>query len=357
MPTPPDSALTARLGIRLPILQAPMAGGASPPELAAAVSEAGGLGALGAGYLEPAAIGEAIARTRALSDRPFHVNLFTPGPVAADTYVAAEPERANAALEPFRAELGLAQPAVPEKTAPDFGRQVEALLSAQVPVVSFTFGIPEESVLRALRQAGSLVMGTATTLSEAVLWQHTGLVDAVIAQGAEAGGHRGTFSVPFEDALVGLLPLLQEMAHTLDVPVVAAGGIMTGAGIAAARAAGADAAQLGTAFLTADECGVPEAYKRALKSARDDGTQVTRSFSGKPARGLRNRFVLEMADRPVAAYPVQNALTKDLRAEAARQGRAEFLSLWAGQGVSLCRRLPAGELMAALAAELAAASG
>lgn len=347
--------LSERLGIRLPILQAPMAGGATTPELVAAVSEAGGLGALGAGYMTPEAITEAIGKVRALTDKPFQVNLFTPDAGPMEEVTPADAETANAALGDFRDELGLEAPAIPERFAPDFQAQVEALVAAQVPVVSFTFGIPDEAVLRALRDAGILVMGTATTLSEAVMWQHTGRVDAVVAQGSEAGGHRGTFSVPYDDALVGLMPLLQEMTSTLEIPFVASGGLMTGGAVAAVLRSGAGAAQLGTAFLTTDECGVPEAYKLALKSARDDGTEVTRAFSGKPARGLRNRFILEMDGQPIAAYPVQNALTKDIRAEAARQGRPEFLSLWAGQGASLCRRLPAGELMAALETELQAA--
>ena len=350
----PTTALTRRLGIRLPILQAPMAG-STTPELVAAVTEAGGLGGHGCGYQEPEAIRETIAAIRRLTGGPFQVNLFTSDAARGDDAAAADPDAANAALQPIRAELGLPQPALPERAAPDFGRQVEAVLADPPAAVSFTFGVPDDAVLKACRDAGALVLGTATTLSEAVIWQHTGRVDAVIAQGSEAGGHRGTFSVPDDDGLVGLLPLLQELAHTLEIPFVAAGGIMTGAGIAAALAAGAGAAQLGTAFLTTDECGAPAAYKHALAAARDDGTRLTRAVSGKPARGLRNRFMLELEDAPVAAYPLQNALTRDIRAEAARQGRAEFLSLWAGQGASLCRRLPAAELMAALEAELAAA--
>jgi nitronate monooxygenase len=359
---PVETALTRRLGLRLPIFQAPMAG-ATTPELAAAVSEAGGLGALGAGYLAPDALRQQVAAVQALTDRPFQVNLFTPGGgPPEDPDVTAIPdraaaERANAALAPVRDELGLEPPALPARVGADFEGQVQALQEAGVPVVSFAFGIPDTAVLRRFKDAGALVMGTATTLSEAVLWQHTGRVDAVIAQGSEAGGHRGTFTVPYDQGLVGLTPLLAELRQTLELPFVAAGGIMTGAGIAGALTQGAAAAQLGTAFLTADECGASDAWKLALKAARDDGTQVTRAFSGKPARGLRNRFLLELAEAPVAPYPVQNALTQDIRAAATRQGRPEFQSMWAGQGASLCRRLPAGELTAALAAELAAARG
>lgn len=351
MSTRPD--LIERLGIRLPILQAPMAGGATTPELVATVSNAGGLGALGAGYMQPEAIAEACRAVRRLTDKPFQVNLFVPDSGPNEGAPAAD---ANAALAPYREELGLPEPEIPSRFTPHFARQAEAVLSADVPAFSFTFGVPDEAILRAFREKGVTVMGTATTLAEALTLEDTGLVDVVVAQGMEAGGHRGTFLVDYGQGLVGLLPLLQELRAKLRLPVVAAGGIMTGQGIAATMKAGAAAAQLGTAFLTCDECSIPEVYKRTLETGRDDGTALTRAFSGKPARGLRNRFIAEMAEAnpPIAPYPVQNTLTKDIRAAAARQGRPEFLSLWAGQGVALCRRLPAVELMAALEREMAA---
>lgn len=351
-----NTELTQRLGVRLPIFQAPMAGGATTPELVAAVSNAGGLGALGAGYMEPAAIEAACARIRELTDKPFQVNLFVP---ERGLQEGASAEAANAALAPFRDELGLDEPEVPAEPSPDFADQVAAILRAGVPVFSFTFGIPDEATLAIFREQGTVVMGTATTLAEAVNLEDTGLVDVVIAQGMEAGGHRGTFAVPYDEGMVGLMPLLQELRSNIGIPYIASGGLMTGQGIAAALAMGAGAAQLGTAFLTTDEAGVPEVYKQTLETGRDDGTSVTAAFSGKPARGLRNRFVVEMAEQeaPVAPYPMQNALTRDLRRAAAEQGRPEFLSLWAGQGVALCRRLPAGELMTALEEEADAVLG
>ncbi len=346
----PETRLTRRLGVRLPIFQAPMAGGATTPELVAAVCNAGGLGALGAGYMTPEAIEAACEQIRALTERPFQVNLFVP---ERGLQEGAGAEAASAALQPYREELGLPEPELPSEPAPDFADQVAAVLRAEPPVFSFTFGIPEEAVLAAFRKRDIVVMGTATTLAEAVTLEDTELVDVVVAQGMEAGGHRGTFAVPYEEGLVGLMPLLQELGARLRIPFVAAGGIMTGRGVAAALAAGADAALLGTAFLTTDEAGIPEAYKATLETGRDDGTTLTSAFSGKPARGLRNRFTAEMADgdTPVAPYPMQNALTGGLRRAAAARGQPEFLSLWAGQGVALCRRLPAAELVAALEAE------
>lgn len=347
--------LGRRLGLRVPIVQAPMAGGASPPALAAAVAEAGGLGSLGAGYLEAESISAQIAETRGrLGTRPFQVNLFAPRAGVRREDVAEETlARANAALAPFRAELGLETPAPPAAFAPAFEAQVEAVLADPPPVVSFTFGLPGQEVLDAVRQAGCLVMATATTLAEAVQLEDTGRVDVVVAQGAEAGGHRGGFAVEAGHGLVGTLPLVEATVGRLELPVVAAGGIMTGRGVAAALALGAGAAQLGTAFLTTDECGIPQAYKDAVWSGRDDGTVLTRAFSGRPARALNNRFVEEMDERAaaIAPYPAQNALTGDIRRAAAERGRPEFMSLWSGQGAGQGRRVPAGELVAALAAE------
>jgi nitronate monooxygenase len=205
-----------------------------------------------------------------------------------------------------------------------------------------------------------MLMGTATTVEEAVLLERAG-VDAVVLQGSEAGGHRGTFATSFEQGMVGTLALVPQAADAVKVPVVASGGIMDGRGIAAALALGAAGVQMGTAFLTCAEAGIPEAYKDAILAAREHQTRVTRAFSGRHARGIVNRFMTEV-DRPEMAdailpFPLQNALTRPLREAAAKQGRAEFLSLWAGQGLRLARRQTAASLMARLAAETEAAIG
>jgi nitronate monooxygenase len=217
-------------------------------------------------------------------------------------------------------------------------------------VFSFTFNIPPADVLRAFRAASTYLMGTATTVAEARALVDAG-VDAIVAQGSEAGGHRGTFGGPFEAAMVGTMALLPQIVDAVDVPVVAAGGIMDGRGIVAARALGAAGAQLGTAFLTCRESGLPQAYKDAVRGSSDDATMVTRAWSGRPLRVLRNRFVEALGDRSVPAYPVQNALTRPLRAAAAARGETGLMGLLAGQAGRLARDLSATDLVHQLVGE------
>ncbi len=231
------------------------------------------------------------------------------------------------------------------------------MLDARPAVLAFTFGIPPPDALAELQRRGIRTLGTATTPGEARMLASAG-VDAVLAQGTEAGGHRGTFAVPFEAAVLPTLALVRDVADLVrGVPIVAAGGLMDGGDAFAALEAGAEAASLGTAFLACPESGAPEAYKRALVTAGADRTVVTRAFSGRPARGLENAFVREMAGRPAAILPcpLQNARTRPMRSAAARQGDADHLSLWAGQGVARIRALPAAQLVARIAEELAAA--
>lgn len=348
----PNRALLDLLGIEHPIIQAPMAGGPTTPELVAAVSNAGGLGSLGAAYLRPPALREAIAAIRRLTDRPFNVNLFVPEPAPP---ARAEVEAAAAALQPFHDELGLGPVVVPESWAEFFDEQLAVLIEEKVPVFSFTFGMPAPEAVASARKAGIAVLGTATTAREGTLLEDLG-VSAVVAQGSEAGGHRGSFAVPYEDAMIGLMALVPRMADLLRVPVVAAGGIMDARGMLAAFALGAAGVQMGTAFLPCPESGAHPEHKRILMSAADSDMAVTRAFSGKPARGVRNRFMVEIGeggDR-IAGYPAQNALTRPLRTAAAGAGRAEFLSLWAGQAAALARPLPAGALVGKLAADVRA---
>src|SRR5882762_2328984 len=341
--------LLARLGIQHPIIQAPMAGGGDTPRLVAAVSEAGALGSIGAAYLTPQQIGESARAVRSLTSRPFGINLFAPvrapdGP--------RDLRRAVERVAPHYAELGLPVPAPPSAPADAFPEQLAATLETGASVFSFTFGMLPADAIEAVKRRGMFLAGTATTVEEAIDLEKAG-VDAVVAQGSEAGGHRGSFAGDFESSMVGTMALVPQIADAVRVPVVASGGIMDGRGIAAALALGAGAVQLGTAFLTTEEAGVPECYKQAILDAREHETRLTRAFSGRPARGIVNRFMQQVDQDPEAIlpFPLQNALTRPLRTAAAKAGRAEFLSLWAGQGTRMARRIPAAELVARLVSE------
>jgi len=325
-----------------------MAGGPTTPELVAAVSNAGGLGSLAAPYLTPGQITAAITRIRELTDRPFAVNLFTVDSAPLDR----DPAAMLALLGSYHSELGLPPPALPERPAERFDEQAAVILAARVPVLSFTFGIPAPEWLAAFRATGTLLVGTATTVEEAKRLEAAGS-DAVCVQGAEAGGHRGTFLGRFEDAMVPTLELVSAAVAAVRCPVVAAGGIMDGAGIRAALAHGAAAVQLGTAFVACPESGAPAPHKAAVLAASEDTTVITRVFSGRPARGFRNRFVTEIEPHgeAVLPFPWQNAATRPLRTAAARAGRGELMSLWAGQRAGLARAVPAAELVAMLMAE------
>ena len=345
--------LLKRLGLRHPIIQAPMAGGGDTPKLVAAVSEAGALGSIGAAYLTPQQIAESAQAVRSLTSRPFGVNLFAPirlpdGP--------RDVRRAVDRVAPYYAELGLPAPAPPSPPPDTFPAQLEAALASGASVFSFTFGLLPADAVQTVKRRGVFLAGTATTVDEAIALEKAG-VDAVVAQGSEAGGHRGTFAADFESSMVGTIALVPQIADAVRVPVIASGGIMDGRGIAAALALGASAAQMGTAFLTTDEAGAMESYKQAITGAREHETRLTRAFSGRPARGIVNRFLEEVGRDPdaILPFPLQNTLTRPLRNAAVKAGRAEFLNLWAGQGVRMARREPAARLVARLAAETEAA--
>ncbi len=340
--------LADRIGVEYPVFQAPMAGGPSTPELTAAVSNAGGLGSMGAGYVPADALRDAIRATRALTSRPFCMNLFAPEPVPAPA--PEDVSRAQAALAPFRTEVGLPAAAAPAAGQP-FREQLRIVLEERVPVFSTTFGALSPEDVAALARNGAIVMGTATNAREARALEATG-VQAIVAQSGEAGGHRGTFLGPVEGGLAGTLTLVPQIVDAVRVPVVAAGGIMDGRGIAAAFALGASAVALGTAFLACPESGASRPYKEAVLARRDaDETTLTRAFSGRWARGIRNRFTEALAAAPVLPYPLQNSMTADLRREAAKAGKADLLSLWAGQGVALARARPAADLFRDLVRE------
>jgi nitronate monooxygenase len=336
-----------------PIVQAPMAGGVSVPQLVAAVCEAGGLGFLAAGYKTADGMYQEIKQLRGLTSRPFGVNVFLPQPELSE----------SGAVEVYAHQLaGEAAWYETELGDPDSGRddgydaKLAVLLDNPVPVVSFHFGVPSRDVLDRLRRAGTVTLVTATTAEEARAVERAG-ADAVIAQGVEAGGHQGTHrDLPENDGSgIGLLSLVAQIREAVSLPIVAAGGIMRGGQIAAVLAAGASAAQLGTAFLATPESGAHALHKRALTDPLYARTELTRAFSGRPARVLVNRFVREHGPYAPAAYPEVNHLTSPLRKAAARAGDAQGMSLFAGQGHRLARELPAGELVEVLAGELAAA--
>jgi len=344
-----QNALTQMLACEHPVIQAPMAGGGDTPELVAAVGNAGGFGFIGAAYLTPAQIADSARRVRELTPRRFGVNLFAPLPARPEQDLDA----AIARLAPYHAELGLPPPARPQLPADQFDAQLAAALDSGAAAISFTFGLLPVAAVAAIKARDLPLIGTATTVAEAIALRDSG-VDAIVAQGSEAGGHRGTFLGDFADAQIGTLALVPQIVDAVGLPVAASGGIMDGRGIAAALALGAGAVQLGTAFLTCHESGVPEVYKSAILQAGENATRITRAFSGRPARGIVNRFMEEVdADGgPIPAFPIQNVLTRALRTAAARQGRAEFLSLWAGQGLRLARRESAAELIGRLRDEM-----
>jgi nitronate monooxygenase len=338
------------LGIEHPIILAPMAGGPGTPELAAAVSNEGGLGSLGCAYQTPERAAATLRRTRELTDKPISVNLFAGG---FGKFTSLDPQPMLALLAEVHYQLGIAPPTLPPTPVDRFPEQLEAVLQAQPAVFSFTFGIPAPKDIHHLRSRGILVLGTATTVEEARLLQQAG-VDGIIAQGAEAGAHRGTFAGSFESSMVPTLELVRAICATVSVPVVASGGLMDGRDIRRALQAGASAAQLGTAFLASPECGASPPYKTAILNAKSDSTVITRAFSGRPARGLRNEFIARLEDKESAIlpFPLQNSLTRPMRAAAGKQGQAGFLNLWAGQGVTRARSLPAAELVRTLLAEM-----
>ncbi len=345
-----DTAATRRLGIEYPIVQGPFGGGLSSPVLAAVVSNAGGLGSFGAHHLAPAQIGEVVAEIRALTAKPFVLNLWVSGEDAAMAdFSVADFERQVARLKPCYDALGVELPAFPDRFGHRFDEQAEALIEAAPPIFSFVFGIPAPQVLDACRARGIVTMGTVTTLDEALAMEAAG-VDVIIATGFEAGGHRVSFLRSAEESLTGTIALIPQIADRVRIPIVAAGGIADGRGVAAALALGADAVQIGTAFLACAESAASGIHRETLFTDAARDTVLTRAFSGRLARGVRNRFVEEMAPftGDFAPYPAQGWLTGRFKAAAVEQGRADLIALWAGQGAALLEHRDAGALFAAL---------
>jgi nitronate monooxygenase len=339
------------LGTRLPIIQAPMAGGITTPALVAAAGNAGALGSFGFAYTQPEAMARDIQAARALTTAPINANFFVnaqPAPIAD----GAQHEAIHAVADYYRA-LGLPAPQpVRAPYAPDLDAQLAMMEDLQPQVLTFHLGDLPAARLARLRELGIKTGGSATGVAEAQHLEALG-VDFIIAQGAEAGGHRGSYLRDPYEAMTGTMALTRLIVRAVKIPVVAAGGIMDGAGIAAALALGAQGAQLGTAFITCTESGAPRVHKDHVLAAREDATRITEKFSGKPARGLANRFMREMneSDAPRLAFPAQNALTGPLRAASAKAGNPDFVAMWAGQAAPLAREISAAQLVAALEQE------
>ncbi|WP_027797416.1 NAD(P)H-dependent flavin oxidoreductase [Paraburkholderia acidipaludis] len=342
-----------RLGIEFPVIQAPMAG-VSTPQLAAAVSNAGGLGSLGIGASTPDQARKMIEEARSLTREPFNVNVFCHLPAQRH----AEREAAWLRhLAPLFAEAGIAPPAALNEIYTTFLEDDAVfglLIDLRPAVVSFHFGLPSADRIRALREAGITTLASATSLGEAALIEQAG-VDAIVAQGIEAGGHRGVFDPEAVDERLSTAVLVRLLVERTKLPVIAAGGIMDGQGIKAALDLGAAAAQLGTAFILCPESAANASYRTNLKSERAAATRLTSVLSGRPARGMVNRLIAfgESPGSPVPApYPVAYDAAKQLNAAAAKLGNHEFAAQWAGQGAPLARELPAAQLVQTLVAEL-----
>jgi nitronate monooxygenase len=351
-----DTPFTRLLGLRYPIVQGPFGGGFSSATLTAAVSNAGGLGSFGAQGQPSARLSGIVNEIRALTDAPFVVNLWvSPADDGATTVSREQYDAALRPLAPLFAELGTPPPAYPLPAWPSFPEQAAALIAARPPAISFVFGIPSADIVDRCRAQGIITLGVATTPHEARAVQDAGL-DAVIASGFEAGGHRASFMRPAEASLTGTFALVPQVADAVNIPVVAAGGIADARGVAAALTLGAHAAQIGTAFLACEESNAPPIHKEVLHGSQVEQTALTTGFTGRLARGVRNALVDFYADSavPRLPYPLQGQLVGALRERAIAQGRSNLISLWCGQAAPLVRHRRARDLFDQLVAGAAA---
>ncbi len=346
-----SSRIQDLFGIELPIIQAPMAG-VQKSELAIAVSSAGGLGSLPCAMLSMQQIRDELEKIRAATDKPYNVNFFCHRPPLAD---AAREAAWRKALLPYYEEFGLDPDKVAEAEdrAPFGAEALEILREFEPPVVSFHFGLPAAELVQGVRELGAKILCSATTVGEA-RWLESRGVDAIIAQGLEAGGHRGMFLTEDITTQVGSLSLLPQIVAAVELPVIAAGGIASAEDVAAALGMGAAAVQIGTAFLLCDEATTAPLHRAALGSPDSAHTALTNLFSGRPARGIVNRIMSELGPigDDVVAFPLASKALAPLRAAAEAQGRTDFTSLWSGQNASGCREIPAAEMLRELAGKL-----
>ncbi|MEI2368507.1 NAD(P)H-dependent flavin oxidoreductase [Niallia circulans] len=349
-----NNEMTKILKIKYPIIQAPMAGGITTSELVSAVSNSGGLGMIGAGYMTPLQMRDQIRKVKTLTSNHFGINLFVPKKFAIrqDTI-----QSANQLLNPFREQLNL--PPKDSIDIPDFHHvyetfieQIKVAMEENVPVCSFTFGIPPAKVVSELKTANTILIGTATTVREAVENEKAGM-DMVVIQGSEAGGHRGNFIDDKNRSLVGSMSLIPQAADNVRIPVIAAGGIMDGRGLLASICLGAKGIQMGTAFLTCIESGAQPIHKDIITNSTEEDTVLTRSFSGKWARGIKNTFITCMKNKEwnLPDFPIQNTLTQDIRKNAVSKNNKEFMSLWCGQSPRLAKQQTAKILIRSIMAE------
>lgn len=347
----PRTDLIDLLGVRHPIIQAPMAG-ASTPEMAAAAATAGGLGSLGLALKSPEGAAADIAAARALTNGALNVNFFCHRPPTED---AARFTAIRERLAPYYAEFDLGEPPAAPSASPPFDEaMLEVVLAAAPSVASFHFGLPAPGLVAPLKEAGIIILSSATSPAEARQLEAEG-ADAIIAQGWEAGGHRGVFDPSTGPGDIGTFALVPQVVDAVAVPVIAAGGIADARGIAAAFMLGASGVQIGTAFLNTPESMVADPHKKALLTERATG--VTEAFSGRPARGVINRYMKEMEGADLPDFPLMNPLTGPLRGASAKEGGGEFMSLWAGQAHSLNRESGTQTLLEQLAEEALAMLG
>jgi nitronate monooxygenase len=349
--------LTRKLSLGVPIVQGPFGGGLSAVDLVVAVSNGGGLGSFGVHHLEPGGIREVAAQIRARTDRPFALNLWIPLRDSDDPQLSdAQWRTACDLLRPYFDELGVEVPQRPARFSPRYEDQVEALLELKPAVFSFVFGVPSAGVLQRCRSAGIATVGAATTPAEAKLLDESG-VDVIVATGFEAGGHRVSFLAEPETCLTGTLALVPQVADVVKAPVIAAGGMADGRGIAAALKLGASAAQIGTAFLACEESNAAPLHRERLFSADARRTSLTRAFTGRLARSIHNDFIDALADKIhlLPPYPVQNWLTAQFRRAALAAGRTDIISLWSGQAAPLLKERRAAALLKTLVTQTDAA--
>jgi nitronate monooxygenase len=346
--------ITQKLNIAYPIIQGPFGGGFSTVKLVAAVSNAGGLGSFGAHNLAPADIRRVTEEIRAHTDKPFAMNLWVSNHDKGGDRLSADGLAAGMDMfEPYYKELGLTLPQPPERFGESFEEQAEALIDAKPPVFSCVFGIPSTSILDRCRRQGIVTIGAATTLDEALAIEAAG-VDIVLATGFEAGGHRPSFLRSAEKSLMGTFALVPQVADRVRIPVVAAGGIADGRGIAAALILGAQGVQMGTAFLACTESNAAPLHREKIFSAAAANTILSRAYTGRLARFIANRYIAEMEHREESflPYPVQGWFAGPLKQAALEQGRADLTALYAGQGAPQLKHKKAAELMAALVSEV-----